>query len=139
MDLVIFALIFFWIWLCSRFFLCPKLFLKNQGKNDFSKCQKNKYLCFLLHKFLKVWDIEKILNIAKFRKKSGQKWLSPNLTLRKDLCMDTPVISWFFQPHGTGKVSWSLSQYDAGKVGTPHSYPISLGYGKTTGWKTGKS
>ena len=59
------------------------------------------YLCFLLHKFLitlrkkvlpwfflnlamfqeKVWNIEKIWNIAKFRKKSRQKWLSPNFFL----------------------------------------------------------
>ena len=37
----------------------------------------------------KVGDIEKIWNIAKFRKNPRQIWLSPNLPLRKILYMDT--------------------------------------------------
>ena len=99
-DSVVFALIFFWIWLCSRFFLCSRLFLcffeksrqKWQSPNFFLSVFKN--LCSKKHKYFwkhlekswdsvifalifqknieKVWNIEKIWNIAKFRKNQGK-------------------------------------------------------------------
>ena len=92
--------------------LSPKLF---------SECQVL-YLCFLLHKFLKTLKFSKcqVLDLVIFalifsefgyvprkslghrknlehsqiQKKSRQKWLSPNLTLRKYLYMDTPNKVW---------------------------------------------
>ena len=95
-----FCLDFFWIWLCYRFFLCPRLFLcffgkwrqKWQSPNIFlcvfkntcvfyyinfwkhiEKCWDSIVLALIFQKNIeKVWDIEKICNIAEFRKDQGK-------------------------------------------------------------------
>ena len=78
-----FCLAFFWIWLCYRFFLCPKLFLcvlKKLCSKKHKYFWKNIEKCWVTVVFAlnfqknieKVWDIEKICNVAKFRKNQGK-------------------------------------------------------------------
>ena len=93
-----FCLDFFWIWLCSRFFLCPKLFLcfvsvkkstcvfyyiKIWKQLVFQSVKKNTCVSY----FIKIWKHRKSLghrnNLehSQIQKKSRQKWLSPNFFL----------------------------------------------------------
>ena len=106
LDLVIFALIFSEFGYVPDYFYVPNFFyvfkslcskkhkfyfwhLEKPSVFKFLCSKKHKYFFWHLDNIEKVWDIEKIWNIAKFRKNQGKNDWVQNLTLRKNLYMDT--------------------------------------------------
>ena len=127
LGLCCFFLIFFWIWLCYRIFLCPTLFLCFFSKSMQKRQSPNIFLCFFKNlcskkhrdfwkniekcwdsvlfaliwqeNIEKVWDIEKFCNIAKFRKKQPKTTESQHFSTLKFLDGHTLNLSFLLHSH----------------------------------------